>query len=199
MKARLGLILLMMVTLSQVACSKQTRENYVSISSDEMMADLDLVAGGASTAGVGAQDFMDMAYDPGTTIYYASAPTMGPIGMIASILDFSFMYEYFTLRDVGAIRIFFLDYKDGDTHNNALLVDAELLDENIVTDVFWGNGRVENGQFVVDLVSDDGAAGLIVKSNDISKGGDLNGTIQLKSYLPQGSYVGKFSTLVGFK
>ncbi len=199
MKTRLLVSLLMFVTLTQVACSKQTRENYVAISSEDMLADLDLVAGDVSAASLDVQSFQDMANDPRTTIFYASAPTMGPIGLIASILDFSFMYEYFYLAEVTSIRVFFLDLKEGDTHHNALLVDAELIDGTIVTDMFWGDGRVDNGQFVVNLISDDGAGGLTVKSNDISKSGDLNGTIQLKSYLPSGSYIGKFSTLVGFK
>ena len=199
MKTRMLLIILMFANLSLVACSQQSRENNVSISSEDMLADLDLVAGDVSAASLDVQSFTDMANDPRTTIYYASAPSMGPVGMIASILDFSFMYEYFTLADVASIRVFFLDLKEGDTHHNALLVDSELQSGNIVTDLFWGDGRVENGQFVVDMISDDGAAGLKVKSNDITKGGDLNGTIQLKSYLPSGSYIGKFSTLLGFK
>lgn len=199
MKTRLFVALLTVVTLTQVACSKQWRENYVSVSSDQMLADLDMIAGDVAAASLDVQSFSEMAQDPRTTVYYASAPTMGPVGMIASILDFSFMYEYFSLAEVTSIRVFFLDFKDGDTHHNALLVDAELFDGTIVTDLFWGDGRVENGQFVVDLVSDDGAAGLSVKSNDVSKNSELNGTIQLKSYLPSGSYIGKFSTLVGFK
>lgn len=199
MKSRLALMLLFFVTISQVACSKQWRENYVQMSSDEVLAQLEDVSIEASGYGSGYQDFADMAYEPGVTIYYANAPVMGPPAMIASILDFSFMYDYFTLSELTSIQIFFLDFKDGDYHSNALLIDGILTDNTKVTDLFWGEGRMDNGQFVVDLVSDDGAAGLTVKSNDVSKNGELNGAIQLKSYLPSGTYIGKFSTLAGYR
>lgn len=197
MKSRIAFLFLMFITLGQVACSKQWRENNVALTSQEVFAQLDLVS--AMDVGGGYQDFVNLAYDPYTTVYFADSVVMGPSpALVASILDFSFMLNPFYLGEVQTIKVFFLDYRDGDYRDNALLVSAELQGGSS-TDIFWGQGTVNDGQFVVDMVSDDGAAGITLKSYDVSKSGDLNGTIQLKTYLYPDSYIGKFSTLVGYK
>jgi len=196
MKSRLLFLILLLIPLA-TGCSKQWRENNVSISAQDMMAELEQV----STLGVGGgyEDFKNLAGDPGTTIYYADSAYMGPPATVASIGDFSFMVDSFSLAEVSRIKVFFLDYKDGDYHENAMMIVAQLTDGFESVDIFWGEGSVQDGQFVVDLVSDDGAAGITVKSFDVSKGGELNGTIQLKTYLYPDTYVGKFSTLIGYK
>lgn len=194
--ARLVFLILMLIPLT-TGCSKQWRENNVSISAEDMLAELDQVS--ALGLGGGYEDFRAFAEDPGTTIYYADSAVMGPPATIASISDFSFMADAFSLAEVTRIKVFFLDFQDGDYHENAMMIVAELNDGFEAVDIFWGEGAVQDGQFVVDLVSDDGAAGITVKSFDVSKGGELNGTIQLKTYLYPDTYIGKFSTLIGYK
>ena len=198
------LITCLIATVACAACSNHWRESKSGLTITDMQNVIaEMEQAQAQSQGSGnLAEALALKDDPDASIYYSDAPS--PIGMVPNVLGF-FNFEWLGLGDLGyndikAARVLFFDAPQTDgTRKTALIIGIKSTSDQFTYYAFTGtDADIADHSYQASLGNGSGTGDIIVKTVDVS-GGSLDTVIQLKVYSSSGAYLGKISTLVGFK
>jgi hypothetical protein len=179
--------ILLISLLASVGCSNYYRTADPGISASDVYSKYNSVAGQSAGVMSAGPDVSS----PDTTLYYSEGPgPLGPVVSVAALVDFSPLgFAGMTTDNISDIVVFFAKSPSA----TSLTVSIS----GMSTQTFTGDGgSSDHGDYQVTV---QGTAGsLVLESFDADSDGNLPGVIQLHVYTSDGSYIGKFSTLVGF-
>ena len=199
------LISCLIVTVAVTACSNHWRESNSQLTVQDMqnvLAEMDVAQ--AQSQGTGPMaEALALKEDPDVSIYFADAPS--PIGQVPNVLGF-FNFAFlgldntFGYQSITAARVLFFDAPQTDgSRKSALIIGIKSTSDQFNYYAFYSEkgAEIATGTYQARLAGGSGND-IIVKTVDVS-GGTLDTVIQLKVYDAANVYLGKISTLVGFK
>ncbi len=199
------LITCLIATVACAACSNHWRESNSGLTIADMQNVIaEMEQAQAQSQGSGnLAEALALKDDPDASIYYSDAPS--PIGMVPNVLGF-FNFEWLGLaadlgyKDITAARVLFFDAPQADgSRKTALIIGIKSGSDQFNYYAFTGtDADIADSSYQASLGNGTGTGDIIVKTVDVS-GGSLDTVIQLKVYSSSGAYLGKISTLVGFK
>lgn len=200
-KSGLKFTLAAIALLASVSCSSRWREADSDIDDTVVMTSLaELGDTGAAGAG-GLADVLALK-DQGSSIYYAEAPgSLGYVGNVLSLVDFTFLGapQGTIANQISNARIFFFDLPTTSSREVGLIVGVKMGSDTFSYSVWKGTAASNNGKYEATLQGS--SSNIVLRSYDIDQD-DLTSVIQLRVYVieadGQESYIGKFSTLIGF-
>jgi hypothetical protein len=201
------LLTISLLLMALGGCSNQYREAD-EVTVDELLSALNQVqeasAAGSTTSLV--SEILKLQEDPNTYIYYSYGPgPLGPPASVAAILSFDrFGFsdgDDFDYTELAEVQVFFFDTSNELGRQFALILGVRKLGETSLKYIgMKGTGAIGEKDLYATLEGENKQT-LIFRSNDIDDG-ELATVIQLRVYEGSSggeSFVGKFSTLVGFQ
>lgn len=196
-----------------IGCAQHTRTADLSLDGETMYSQLSGFLGTATSSSVQisqpgdsnlSSQFGQWAQDPNASVYFSQQGSLGPVQSVASLSDFSVFYpnsngQTLTASSIADIQIFFVDDPASDGHHTGLLVAIEPTGQTGYTvTVFTSSSDPTTGKGQYSTTLNDASGNtLVLQSSDTDSNGNLNSVIQLQVFA-NGSYIGQFSTLVGF-
>ena len=193
-----------LLALNAMGCSVQWREAESGLSSDEVIAAIERVAGASSSQQATTSTFRNLMNEPGSNIYFAQANAetgdqpMGPPWSIVSLLDFAPLGRpELGAMDLDEALVAFVE--NPERGEASLLVSFRAQGESSMTTRIFRSisaPRVVDGEYLADLDT------ILLTSFDVEPDEDLKPVIQLRAFIldERGNEIsiGKFSTLVGY-
>lgn len=188
--------------LALLACSQQWRESSPPMTDTEVMQSLDSVS--TSAISLGNSSFStNWIQSADAEVFVASGPgVMGPAKSIIAFPDLSVLASElsgYSDLDLQEAKVFFIDGRDPNTGERRFFLNFQLNVANLgtTTNITIPDSGFAFSKNKFDISFQTNSTQMHLISYDVSNG-QFNEVIQLQAFDNQGTYIGKFPTLVGY-
>lgn len=160
----------------------------------------------AASSGSAVSQFQQMAQMPGASIYYSDSVAYGPVLSVAGLGSFAFFGRPdLWYGAISEVRIFFVDvFTTQGRQAGLMMAIKEVGKENFEVKAFINTRPVEVvGDEYVAVLGTNGQEQLTLRTMYVDQDGELEGVIRMDvsdfGYGGLETYIGQFSTLVGYQ
>ena len=197
------LVLSLITVFFGVSCSNQYRISSTDQGSF-ILDQLDQTAASASSTEMNR--FLQLAKTPGAAVYYSDSEVYGPVLSTASLASFAFIDRSdLWYGNIDYIQLFYVDLLTTEGSETAMMISfRESGSETLQTKILFGTRKavIDNGEYVAVLGVGDQEK-LVLRTRYLNDAEDLEPVLRMDVFDFDAagieSYVGQFSTMVGYQ